>query len=593
MLRSTHKPFQIRSLSIKHKRRWGKSEFKSNRKKPYRKSRFRSRIFITPVSHILRNLRDRRRDVLKFLGHCKPWIRLKFATCLTPALYFSKINPTSRLPFSVKPSLPFYFSKRRSVSRSGFNRRTYFGFYNWNVSTCLKPAFRLFDILTFSLALRNRPVVLEAFGFLHCSLNCPHSLYIADHTLTSGHSLHTLWYCFRVFAINKPINLAFNTPPLALNMLAPIDKELVLIKSVQPDSIKSAVAGILPLSWKKLRLGVSKVARYLKFRKFYSYRRLKSAFLGDIFYLYRTSRRLHLQQTVKTSMYLPSRCFMNVNAAYNIGGFYFKTTPLHEGMILKYPTTSVCITDIEGVLSTPNKASLRSNLNNLSIVNSLSTSPLFTGSQVKLDFLSRKISKLGYLSYRFIFIADHNPYPSSYLTSIINKSAEYLFNKPTTVHFNFEFYNGLSLKEIVFLTSVTARLKLFAFKFSTIFFLSEFIDTVYLGLRRKNLKVVLSYLQRILKKLVLWDHKKFLVFFFSLFSEQFFPRTDFLRIVGFKISVRGKIAVGGNSRKRSMVLKLGNTRASLRSKGLDVTNSILITNTGALGIKTWLFYSHK
>lgn len=233
--------------------------------------------------------------------------------------------------------------------------------------------------------------------------------------------------------------------------------------------------------------------------------------------------------------------------------------------------------------------------------NLIGTSYFFPNSQMNLLLMNNRMNFSIFLNFKniqslrstkkkFKFQIINDFYPSSFIINILLKYFSYFYNNNIILNINFELYNNLTIQEIVFLESVNFRMKLFAFQFSTIFFLSEFIDVVYLSLKRKNLKIIFYYIQRILKKLILWDHKKFLLFFFNLFSEQFFPKTAFLGFKGIKLVIKGKIAVGGNSRKRSMILKLGKTTASNHFNDLHITNTLFTTSTGALGFKAWLFY---
>ena len=51
-----------------------------------------------------------------------------------------------------------------------------------------------------------------------------------------------------------------------------------------------------------------------------------------------------------------------------------------------------------------------------------------------------------------------------------------------------------------------------------------------------------------------------------------------------RITIKGKVSVTGNSRKRSMCVDLGLTSISNTYTTVDFCNKILNTNTGVLGV---------
>ena len=183
-------------------------------------------------------------------------------------------------------------------------------------------------------------------------------------------------------------------------------------------------------------------------------------------------------------------------------------------------------------------------------------------------------------------------YPSVYFTNVTKRLFEFQFNAKVSLIINSDYLKLIQLREISFLKYITLRLQTYAFQFSTIFFLSEFIDIVYLGLKKKSLSIMLSYIQRILNKLIIWDHKKFFVFLYELFSEHFFYFFESMNISGMFIMLRGKIGVAGNSRKRVMYLKLGSVSKIQPLRSVQTLNTLLGTTTGALGLQISIYYKN-
>lgn len=205
---------------------------------------------------------------------------------------------------------------------------------------------------------------------------------------------------------------------------------------------------------------------------------------------------------------------------------------------------------------------------------------------------SNYYASVGFPKDPYKFNPKNFSYPSSYITNVVNKLFEFIFQSKTSFVINTDFMKSLTITEITFLKYITRRLQTYAYQFSTIFFLSEFIEIVFLGLKQKNLTVILSYIQKILNKLIIWDHKRFFVFLYELFREHFFYFFDSLNIKGMRIILKGKIGVGGNSRKRKMYLKLGSVTKIQPFRSVQTMNALLSTTTGALGLTVNIYYNN-
>ena len=182
--------------------------------------------------------------------------------------------------------------------------------------------------------------------------------------------------------------------------------------------------------------------------------------------------------------------------------------------------------------------------------------------------------------------------PGVYFSSNINKYFEYFFNSRVATILNYELLKRLPLWDFFYLESVKSRLYLTNSQFSTIFFTNEFLDIVYLALKLKNFSHLITYLNRLLKSLIIWEHKRFLLFFFEAFKEQFFPIFPELSITGLQIIIKGKVGVGGDSRKRSIKLHLGQLTRTNSNLNTYVLKTWLNTKTGALGFNILIFYKN-
>jgi len=71
-------------------------------------------------------------------------------------------------------------------------------------------------------------------------------------------------------------------------------------------------------------------------------------------------------------------------------------------------------------------------------------------------------------------------------------------------------------------------------------------------------------------------------YFFYIFKE--------LGVKGFKIKLKGKISVAGNSRKRTILYRIGKTSHSTIDLKVVHEKIIISTFTGVMGFQIWLFY---
>jgi len=72
----------------------------------------------------------------------------------------------------------------------------------------------------------------------------------------------------------------------------------------------------------------------------------------------------------------------------------------------------------------------------------------------------------------------------------------------------------------------------------------------------------------------------------NFFSQIFSP----LQVKGFRVKLKGKISSAGNSRKKSILYKIGKTsHSSIDLRVLQETDTI-VTFTGVMGLQVSIFY---
>jgi hypothetical protein len=76
-----------------------------------------------------------------------------------------------------------------------------------------------------------------------------------------------------------------------------------------------------------------------------------------------------------------------------------------------------------------------------------------------------------------------------------------------------------------------------------------------------------------------------------MFMVHFYPYFNWLNIVGIRIIIRGKVAVGGNSRRRKLILNINKTSIMQLNYKIYYLNKLLNTRTGALGFRIIVLYN--
>lgn len=127
-------------------------------------------------------------------------------------------------------------------------------------------------------------------------------------------------------------------------------------------------------------------------------------------------------------------------------------------------------------------------------------------------------------------------------------------------------------------------------KFCRTFFFFEFLDILILSFIKKDIKFFEYWFVRFFEGIQFKFHKSFL-FLFNKFLKEFFPvfRRIFL-VRGFKLDVRGKVSVAGNSKKRHYLIKYGELSFSKKNNKISYAQNIVRTPTGVLGLEFVLVY---
>jgi hypothetical protein len=122
------------------------------------------------------------------------------------------------------------------------------------------------------------------------------------------------------------------------------------------------------------------------------------------------------------------------------------------------------------------------------------------------------------------------------------------------------------------------------------FFLEEALHIMHLSFFLKDPKLLMSWLGAIIKRISFWKTRsifRFIKYLMLNFFIQMFPQ---LSIKGLKITLRGKISAAGNSRKRAILYRAGETSHSKVALRVLSEFGVITTFTGVLGFKVSIFY---
>ena len=122
------------------------------------------------------------------------------------------------------------------------------------------------------------------------------------------------------------------------------------------------------------------------------------------------------------------------------------------------------------------------------------------------------------------------------------------------------------------------------------FFLEEALHIIHLSFYLKDPKIMCSWLKAMILRISFWKTRSIFRFLKYLFFNYFQHVFSDLKVKGLKIRLKGKISAAGNSRKRTILYRIGKTSHSTTS--LRVLNEFTTINTftGVMGFNLWIFY---
>lgn len=122
------------------------------------------------------------------------------------------------------------------------------------------------------------------------------------------------------------------------------------------------------------------------------------------------------------------------------------------------------------------------------------------------------------------------------------------------------------------------------------FFMEESLHIMHLSFTLRDPQIFSSWLKAIILRINFYKTRSIFRFLKYLFHNYMTYTFRDLGIKGLKIRLKGKISVAGNSRKRTIFYKTGQTSFSRTSLRVVHEFATISTFTGVLGFNVWLFY---
>ncbi len=129
-----------------------------------------------------------------------------------------------------------------------------------------------------------------------------------------------------------------------------------------------------------------------------------------------------------------------------------------------------------------------------------------------------------------------------------------------------------------------------SFKQFGVKYFNEVAHLFVLNIWLKNSKNICKFMKKKLDSVHFKKHKGYFLFFFRILTKYIVPNFDILRVKGVKLIFKGKLAKGGNARKRTMFYKRGLYSLSNKLLSINMNKWDIWTKTGSVGCTMQIFY---
>ena len=149
---------------------------------------------------------------------------------------------------------------------------------------------------------------------------------------------------------------------------------------------------------------------------------------------------------------------------------------------------------------------------------------------------------------------------------------------------------SLDLKYIILYKSWLAKFSYYERRLGHRFFLEEALHIIHMSFNYQDSKLLSSWLKSLIQRISFWKTRfifRFIKYLFDNYMQFLFKE---IGIKGFKLKLKGKISVAGNSRKRCILYRIGKTSHAQCNLKVVHTMDTITTFTGVMGFQVWIFY---
>ena len=122
------------------------------------------------------------------------------------------------------------------------------------------------------------------------------------------------------------------------------------------------------------------------------------------------------------------------------------------------------------------------------------------------------------------------------------------------------------------------------------FFFEEALHIMHLSFTLRDAVLFSNWMKSMILRISFWKTRSIFRFLRYLYLLYFTPTFSELKIRGLKIKLKGKISAAGNSRKRTILYRTGETSHSTVDLRVSYHNQVINTFTGVMGFQVWIFY---
>jgi hypothetical protein len=134
------------------------------------------------------------------------------------------------------------------------------------------------------------------------------------------------------------------------------------------------------------------------------------------------------------------------------------------------------------------------------------------------------------------------------------------------------------------------KMKMYERRLGHKFFFEESLHIMHLSFALRDAVLFSSWLKIMIRRISFWKTRLIFRFLRYLFINFFSTILPELKIRGIKIKLKGKISVGGNSRKRTIYFRSGESSYSRVDLRVSHHKQTIGTFTGVQGLQLWIFY---